>query len=141
MNAVIKASIGRPRLRAALIFVILLLGCFGLLHKAQAVNPPPDGGYPGGNTAEGQAPFLALPRAHTIRRSGGFHLSPLRLAVQHGAWNRGALYHRHQQLEYGYRRRCALQEHWKQQHGQWSIKPFQQYHRLKQHGCGQGGAL
>jgi hypothetical protein len=31
----------------------IVLACFGLLPKAQAVNPPPDGGYPGGNTAEG----------------------------------------------------------------------------------------
>jgi hypothetical protein len=26
----------------------------GLLPRALAVVPPPDGGYPGGNTAEGQ---------------------------------------------------------------------------------------
>ena len=35
----------------------LMLSCFALLQMAQAapdVNPPPDGGYPGGNTAEGQ---------------------------------------------------------------------------------------
>ena len=33
------------------IFFALL--CLGLLPNAQAVNPPPDGGYPGFNTAEG----------------------------------------------------------------------------------------
>jgi hypothetical protein len=66
MTAVIKASIGRPRLRAALIFVILLLGCFGLLHQAKAVSPAPDGGYPGGNTAEGQNALLSL-------TTGGFN--------------------------------------------------------------------
>jgi hypothetical protein len=27
--------------------------CFALLQSAQAISPPPDGGYPGGNTAEG----------------------------------------------------------------------------------------
>jgi len=27
---------------------------------AQAVSPPPDGGYPGGNTAEGQGALLSL---------------------------------------------------------------------------------
>ena len=27
---------------------------------ARAVNPPPDGGYPGGNTAEGQNALLSL---------------------------------------------------------------------------------
>ena len=30
------------------------LACFGLLSKAEAVVPAPDGGYPGFNTAEGQ---------------------------------------------------------------------------------------
>jgi hypothetical protein len=39
---------------------VLALAYFGLLPKAQAVSPAPDGGYPGGNTAEGQAALLAL---------------------------------------------------------------------------------
>jgi hypothetical protein len=34
--------------------------CLGLLPRVQAVNPPPDGGYPGGNTAEGQYALLTL---------------------------------------------------------------------------------
>jgi hypothetical protein len=41
-------------------FVTLLLACFGLSHLAQAVVPPPDGGYPGGNTAEGQTALFSL---------------------------------------------------------------------------------
>ena len=41
-------------------FVTLLLACFGLLHVTQAVVPPPDGGYPGGNTAEGQRALSSL---------------------------------------------------------------------------------
>jgi hypothetical protein len=40
--------------------VTLLLACFGLLRVTQAVVPPPDGGYPGGNTAEGQKALLSL---------------------------------------------------------------------------------
>ena len=43
----------------SLIFVSLLTG-FALFQPADAVVPPPDGGYPGGNTAEGQAALLAL---------------------------------------------------------------------------------
>ena len=31
----------------------------GFISKAQAVVPPPDGGYPGGNTAEGQGALLS----------------------------------------------------------------------------------
>ena len=37
-----------------------VLASFGLLQVAQAVDPPPDGGYPGGNTAEGQSALLTL---------------------------------------------------------------------------------
>jgi hypothetical protein len=35
------------------LFIAGVLACFGLLPKAQAVVPAPDGGYPGSNTAEG----------------------------------------------------------------------------------------
>ena len=40
--------------------------CFALIPTTQAVSPPPDGGYPGGNTAEGQAALLSL-------TTGGFN--------------------------------------------------------------------
>ena len=46
--------------------IALLIVCFGLLPKAQAVIPAPDGGYPGGNTAEGENAFLSL-------TTGGFN--------------------------------------------------------------------
>jgi len=36
------------------------LVCFALVQNAQAVNPPPDGGYPGGNTAEGHNALFSL---------------------------------------------------------------------------------
>jgi len=45
---------------------LLALDCFALLQRAQAVVPAPDGGYPGGNTAEGQAALLSL-------TTGGFN--------------------------------------------------------------------
>ena len=48
------------------LLITLTLLCFGLLPKAEAVVPPPDGGYPGGNTAEGQAALLSL-------TTGGFN--------------------------------------------------------------------
>ncbi len=41
--------------------VLFLIGCFGLLApKAFGVVPPPDGGYPGFNTAEGQNALFGL---------------------------------------------------------------------------------
>jgi hypothetical protein len=41
------------------ILITLSLVCFALVQNAQAVSPPPDGGYPGGNTAEGQNALLS----------------------------------------------------------------------------------
>ena len=53
--------------RATSLFLIELgFVWLGLMPKAQAVSPPPDGGYPGGNTAEGQAALLSL-------TTGGFN--------------------------------------------------------------------
>jgi hypothetical protein len=43
-----------------LIHILMGIVCIGLLPKAQAILPPPDGGYPGGNTAEGQEALLSL---------------------------------------------------------------------------------
>ena len=48
------------RSRTAFILIALALGVFALSPGAQAVSPPPDGGYAGGNTAEGQGALLNL---------------------------------------------------------------------------------
>jgi hypothetical protein len=42
------------------VLIIFALVCFALVQNTQAVSPPPDGGYPGGNTAEGQDALLSL---------------------------------------------------------------------------------
>ena len=47
-------------LRSVLILIALAFLAFALVQKTQALNPPPDGGYPGGNTAEGQGALLNL---------------------------------------------------------------------------------
>src|SRR6266545_156416 len=52
--------IHRPLGQFALLLIPFLIGCFALSPKVQAVNPPPDGGYPEGNTAEGQAALFSL---------------------------------------------------------------------------------
>jgi hypothetical protein len=38
--------------------IVIAVLTVGLLHSAPAVSPPPDGGYPGGNTAEGTHALL-----------------------------------------------------------------------------------
>jgi len=48
--------------------------------KVKAVSPPPDGGYPGGNTAEGQAALLSL-------TSGGFNTGVGFLALRSNTTN------------------------------------------------------
>ena len=60
MNTLIKISIERPLSRSALVLITLVLVCFALPQKMQAVSPAPDGGYPGGNTAEGQNALFSL---------------------------------------------------------------------------------
>jgi hypothetical protein len=45
--------------RIPTLLTIFSLSCFIFLPKGYAVNPPPDGGYPGGNTAEGQSALLS----------------------------------------------------------------------------------
>ena len=62
-----------------------VLACFGHLPKAEAVVPAPDGGYPGGNTAEGQAALLSL-------TTGGFNTAVGLLSLRsltEGSFNTG----------------------------------------------------
>ena len=41
------------------ILIVSILVCLGLSPSLHAVSPPPDGGYPGGNTAEGTNALLS----------------------------------------------------------------------------------
>jgi hypothetical protein len=49
-----------------LIHILIGIVCIWVFPNAQAVSPAPDGGYPGGNTAEGQNALFSL-------TSGGFN--------------------------------------------------------------------
>src|SRR6266404_4989324 len=51
---------------SALLPVAVVLACFIISPMAKAVVPAPDGGYPGGNTAEGDRALLSL-------TTGGFN--------------------------------------------------------------------
>jgi hypothetical protein len=44
----------------AVVLIPFLLACFALSPRAQAVTPAPDGGYPNGNTAEGDGALFNL---------------------------------------------------------------------------------
>jgi hypothetical protein len=71
------------RSRSASILTALALGAFALSPKVRAVTPPPDGGYAGGNTAEGQNALLNL-------TTGGFNTAVGFLSLRNnttGAFN------------------------------------------------------
>jgi hypothetical protein len=56
----ISNSINHLPSRCALILIPLTLICAALLPESRAVVPAPDGGYPGGNTAEGDNALFSL---------------------------------------------------------------------------------
>jgi Chaperone of endosialidase len=56
----LKTSLKPAPLPRIFLAIPLLLTGFGLLPGAQAVSPQPDGGYPGGNTAEGTSALATL---------------------------------------------------------------------------------
>ena len=59
-TSIIGNSINNSLLRCGFIIMPFVLMCVATLPGARAVSPPPDGGYPGGNTAEGTDALLSL---------------------------------------------------------------------------------
>jgi hypothetical protein len=57
MKTFIQTQQGR---KLSAFVIATLLAWLGLLPNTEAVSPAPDGGYPGGNTAEGQNALLSL---------------------------------------------------------------------------------
>ncbi len=55
-----RNSIGLSQFRCALLLIALVPVCFALSPAARAVLPAPDGGYAGGNTAEGTNALFSL---------------------------------------------------------------------------------
>jgi uncharacterized coiled-coil protein SlyX len=55
-----KKTSSRSPLRLGFLLIPLVLACFGLSPATRAVDPPPDGGYPGANTAEGEDALFSL---------------------------------------------------------------------------------
>ena len=57
----LRKSIGRATAGRAFLFIMLALTCIALSSTARAqLSPPPDGGYPGNNTAEGTDALFSL---------------------------------------------------------------------------------
>jgi Chaperone of endosialidase len=67
------------------LITILAFICFSFLPRVQAVNPAPDGGYPGANTAEGENALFSLSTGLYNTAIGFFSLE----GVQTGSFNTG----------------------------------------------------
>ena len=71
----LRNSINRSLWRRGVFLLSVALVCFGLSPAVEAVSPPPDGGYPGGNTAEGTAALRDLTTGESNTALGNFTLT------------------------------------------------------------------
>src|SRR5437762_10324947 len=94
------------------LLIVFSLTCFAFLPQSQAVAPPPDGGYPGGNTAEGQSALLGL--------TAGLYNTAVSiysvLSLTDGNFCTG-------------RRGDALEQHCGRKYSDWRRSAFEQHHR------------
>jgi hypothetical protein len=77
------------------ILIVFALVSFVLLTRVKAVSPPPDGGYPGGNTAEGRDALLSLTEGTYNTAVGLFSLRTNREGSFNTAIGAGALLSNH----------------------------------------------
>src|SRR4029077_17495892 len=128
MNPLIQLKTTPPLL------ITLALLCFGLLPKAEAVNPPPVGGYPNFTTATGDNALRSLTSgaANTAIgnyawfgvTTGSFNTAvgagalDLNTADHNTAVGEAALLLRHTEHRHWSGRAC-LKRYRQQQHGQW----------------------
>jgi Chaperone of endosialidase len=78
--------------KKAIPLFLTALACFALSPTMRAVVPPPDGGYPGGNTAEGQHALLSLTSGTFNTAVGLYALLHLTSARFNTAVGAGALF-------------------------------------------------
>jgi trimeric autotransporter adhesin len=88
----LRKSIGRSLSgRYGFVLIPLALACFELVQNTQAVSPPPDGGYPGLNTAEGDNALLQLTSGINNTAVGGLALRDTTTGSYNVAVGSGAL--------------------------------------------------
>jgi Chaperone of endosialidase len=87
MNAVIQ-----PKKATSLLVVSFVFACIAFSPAAQAVSPPPDGGYPGGTTAEGENALLNLTTGQFNTGVGWLSLNSLTTGNVNTAVGAGTLF-------------------------------------------------
>src|SRR6266403_754289 len=80
-------------LRLAFLLIPLALACLALPLTARAVSPAPDGGYPNGNTAEGDTALLSLTTGSWNTAIGTGALNHITTASSNTAVGNGGLLH------------------------------------------------
>src|SRR5262245_57102620 len=71
---------------------LLILAYFAPVPQSPALNPPPDGGYPGGNTAEGQGATFNLAGGTNSTAVGLFSLRALTTGTLNTSVGAGTLF-------------------------------------------------
>ena len=117
-------KINRPVAFAArLLLIPLVLACFALSPTAQAVSPAPDGGYPGGNTAEGQNALFSLTTGSFNTAVGFLSLRSNATGQLNTAIGAGTLLANTADENTATGAVSAFKQHHRQrQHGQWSVR-------------------
>jgi uncharacterized coiled-coil protein SlyX len=80
------------KIKSSAILTVLVSGFIAFLPKVHAVSPPPDGGYPGGNTAEGASALFSLTTGSYNTAVGFFSLRSNTMGSFNTATGAGALF-------------------------------------------------
>jgi hypothetical protein len=122
----------KTRIRLLVIVALAFVG-LGLLPKARAVVPPPDGGYPGGNTAEGQNALFSLTTGGYNTAVGFFSLRSDATGSFNTAMGAGTLLANIGDQNTATGVGAVKQHHWQPKQRHRSLRTILQHYRRQQH--------
>ena len=129
-----ETSIMKTNIRSVLtLLAFLCLAAAG--PQAQAVVPPPDGGYPDFTTAEGQKALFSLTSGAANTAVGWYSLFSNTEGSFSTATGAGALLFNTARRKYGiWSSDAFIQYHRRCEHSRWSGRPSKQHNRHRKHG-------